>query len=714
MGYLIPEIINPPERICVMLRIPNDPEHLQVFWGHLSMLGKWYEWERDELHRGKDVAAVYNEVWQQARESAAVGECMSVFDLKQVGVTIERQVSCDSVWTLLYDPSPYVILKVPSATYQNFIVAPAGIRGLWIRQAGGEIALAVSQQGATGRGVLVALESGLNTDEVLGLERAQSNGDYLKVRVNGLWQTTINRYGQINSIIYTANLPGADSHTVGAIIYLSGSANPSTFPDGAYIGSFEIVGATPVYYWAKFKGDTGATGGVGPPGATGPVGHGISFASPPSAPVATNVAPSLSVDNTNPAVTVVQANLPIAQKTNWLDPILIPYGNPISLDTAINGSGDIDAQLYMPAGQPGSGGGTSKNTTPPAPGTIVEYVDSIQAEGTLIPFPLVNGDLITVPSAAQGLWAIYSTVGIKDYVSAWDGITVGAFNDVGKLVLETLAPTDNIWQEQDYLPGVTIAADNTYGRWKQKEVIPSVRSGELQLKYEIYRPVVLRYDWFRLALMGLNPDIYYRCNELTGTVLTDEFGRQMSIVGGGFTLNQPGGYSGDNHRAIHWTGAYAAETTSIPITGDHSYSIVCVAKQSGRAIFAAMSPNSDTGGTRMQSVGYYDGQVGFFGRGSPSTEILTGSLPDTNFHVFTFTYDSVAHERKVWRDDDLIADGAYTWLGGDSSLFWRIGTDVFAGSNWTGCEVALYDFKIDSADVAFNYDAYLKSQAGAP
>lgn len=206
------------------------------------------------------------QVWRQALYNTDVGTCFMLYDLRQTGILIERQNETGGAWTTLYDPRPYVILKTPDATHDNLITAPSGIRGLTVLQAGNEYALVAGQQGAAGAAILASLTNPANTSPIVQLERPQTNGDYLQVRVNSLYNTVINRYGQINAIIYPTNLPQANANTLGAIIYLSGSANTANFPDGAYIGSFIMSSGTPVYYWARFKGDTGQTGGTGADG----------------------------------------------------------------------------------------------------------------------------------------------------------------------------------------------------------------------------------------------------------------------------------------------------------------------------------------------------------------------------------------------------------------------------------------------------------------
>jgi len=58
----IPDVINPPKRRCIQIEIPDDQQHISIFWGVLRSLSDWQRWERDEEKRGTLVAQVWREV----------------------------------------------------------------------------------------------------------------------------------------------------------------------------------------------------------------------------------------------------------------------------------------------------------------------------------------------------------------------------------------------------------------------------------------------------------------------------------------------------------------------------------------------------------------------------------------------------------------------------------------------------------------------------
>jgi hypothetical protein len=74
-GYRLPDVIDPEERICVTVRVPNDLMHLIAFWGALEELARWWNWERDAAKRGREAAAVWRAVIDEARANTVYGEC---------------------------------------------------------------------------------------------------------------------------------------------------------------------------------------------------------------------------------------------------------------------------------------------------------------------------------------------------------------------------------------------------------------------------------------------------------------------------------------------------------------------------------------------------------------------------------------------------------------------------------------------------------------
>jgi len=56
--YVLPEEVDPEERLCATVPVPNDPDHIAAFMGAVYGLSKPYVWGNDEAHTAIDVAKV--------------------------------------------------------------------------------------------------------------------------------------------------------------------------------------------------------------------------------------------------------------------------------------------------------------------------------------------------------------------------------------------------------------------------------------------------------------------------------------------------------------------------------------------------------------------------------------------------------------------------------------------------------------------------------
>jgi len=71
----IPDDLNPVGRRCVKLLIPDDPQWIRMFWGYLWGLAKWYTYQRDGADSGKQIAAVWRQIWFEAHSAFDLDEC---------------------------------------------------------------------------------------------------------------------------------------------------------------------------------------------------------------------------------------------------------------------------------------------------------------------------------------------------------------------------------------------------------------------------------------------------------------------------------------------------------------------------------------------------------------------------------------------------------------------------------------------------------------
>lgn len=103
--FPIPADINPANRRCVLVRVPDDPQHIANFMGALYELTLWLNYDRDTAHSGKDVAAVWYGIYEQLTLDTCpehgTGDDMQ---FRQNGCKLEYSIDC-TTWYTLYDPT---------------------------------------------------------------------------------------------------------------------------------------------------------------------------------------------------------------------------------------------------------------------------------------------------------------------------------------------------------------------------------------------------------------------------------------------------------------------------------------------------------------------------------------------------------------------------------------------------------------------------------
>jgi len=78
--WVLPEVIDPPDRICVQLYIPNERFHIAAFRGALLDLASGYKWADDPEHKAREVALVWRTIINEMPE----WECGDMpFDVRQ-------------------------------------------------------------------------------------------------------------------------------------------------------------------------------------------------------------------------------------------------------------------------------------------------------------------------------------------------------------------------------------------------------------------------------------------------------------------------------------------------------------------------------------------------------------------------------------------------------------------------------------------------------
>jgi hypothetical protein len=129
-GYLLPEVIN-PDRVCIQINVPNDFNHLMAFWGQMWELTYWNTWQRDDEKQGKDAAAVWLDVYKQARaQNAHLEGCegtMGITDMRVQDCNLQVQYDGSETWvtigSLTACAPPQTRVRIEDCTLQESLDA---------------------------------------------------------------------------------------------------------------------------------------------------------------------------------------------------------------------------------------------------------------------------------------------------------------------------------------------------------------------------------------------------------------------------------------------------------------------------------------------------------------------------------------------------------------------------------------------------------------
>jgi len=61
--WVLPEVVDPPERICYRVEVPNDRQHIAAFYGAILSLASAYKWQDDPAHTAREVALVWRDIF---------------------------------------------------------------------------------------------------------------------------------------------------------------------------------------------------------------------------------------------------------------------------------------------------------------------------------------------------------------------------------------------------------------------------------------------------------------------------------------------------------------------------------------------------------------------------------------------------------------------------------------------------------------------------
>lgn len=169
--WVLPEVINPPKRICFQIQVPDEKYHIAAFLGALYNLTSAIFWADDVDHTAKQVAAVWQDIFDNLSR-----QCVTEFINTYVGLEDNmpffREVCEDGVCYLEFQCCPDEWVRLGRADQIPAGSAPGG--GSNQPAPGGGTAVNCSQLQANGKIPLATL---LNTGDVVSITATGQGND---------------------------------------------------------------------------------------------------------------------------------------------------------------------------------------------------------------------------------------------------------------------------------------------------------------------------------------------------------------------------------------------------------------------------------------------------------------------------------------------------------------------------------------------------------
>jgi len=103
--WVLPQTVDPPERLCFKIEVPNERYHIAAFLGALQHLASAIYWQDDTAHTAKDVALVWRDIID-AVERDNCEDCPEPPKGEEVIEDMGIRVDCDcNVWITCPDGS---------------------------------------------------------------------------------------------------------------------------------------------------------------------------------------------------------------------------------------------------------------------------------------------------------------------------------------------------------------------------------------------------------------------------------------------------------------------------------------------------------------------------------------------------------------------------------------------------------------------------------
>lgn len=111
--WILPDVVNPPDVLCVTIRVPNERYYKAAFWGALLDLASAYKWADDPAHTAKQVALV----WRDIIDTLELDTCPiepAILHGMEIDFDMGIRVDCDcNVWVTCCDGTEVQLATVP-------------------------------------------------------------------------------------------------------------------------------------------------------------------------------------------------------------------------------------------------------------------------------------------------------------------------------------------------------------------------------------------------------------------------------------------------------------------------------------------------------------------------------------------------------------------------------------------------------------------------
>lgn len=91
--WTLPEVVNPPDSLCVLIPVPNDRYHIAAFLGAIYQLTRPYSWQNDTAHTALAVGAVWQPIFDALRlQMCSDFDCPITIEESEIDVSVCEQI----------------------------------------------------------------------------------------------------------------------------------------------------------------------------------------------------------------------------------------------------------------------------------------------------------------------------------------------------------------------------------------------------------------------------------------------------------------------------------------------------------------------------------------------------------------------------------------------------------------------------------------------